>query len=857
MKKVVLLLVLCFSGIAWFFLRPPSNIPAFLNSWHTQEREPQKAKSQEEKPNFVRSELTIPTDALLLDRSSLIGKLKTQLKRNLGRIHTIVLTGIGGSGKTTLARHYALLDNASIVWEINAETRETLLASFENLAQSLAKILEEKREIHTIREIKNATDKETQLIKWVHKHLSQSQSWLLFYDNVVSFRNIHKYLPSEQNVQGTGQILITTRNSQMLNNKIDAVLPVDELSPDEKLDLFTKILIQSAVPLIDHQREEVEEFLKGIPPFPLDVSLAAHYLRRTNVPYRTYLKHLKETPTDFQALQKEVLEEVGDYHKTRYTIVSLYLKDLIEIHMDFKELLLLICLLNAQDIPRDLLSTLKKDVTVDQFIHHLESCSFIAQADPFQKKAVFSVHTSIQENGLAYLRQQLVLDKGVNNSHLIDSLAETLGTYIRDVIQKQDFSNIHSLISHCEAFLSHSDWLTDENQNIISGELGNIYLHVSDYKAAQETLEKALTLNQKTPQKAQRARLSLYLADVYRETGDYDKAKTLLEESLSIYRNHFPKDHEQLSRILAHLGAVYRHVGDFKKSTDLLEESIALYDEQSMDDHPDCAWALVHLGNSYREMGDLPKAAEFLEKSLLIYKRSFPENSATTVWNMAQLGNIYREMGKYGKAQILLEESLAIYEMDLPHSHDRIAWTLTHLGDTYTQLEDPNKALTVLEKALSIHEKYFSKNHVGVARTFLCLGNAYQTLGELQKAQENLEMSLEVHLKHFSEKHLRLAPVILSLGNVYHELGQHDKAKEFLTKSLTIYEQSEGNHPVEKARVLRSLGSVYLKEENFDLCETALNRSLEIAQQHDHPDLLKTWPVFAELHLKKSAGIKR
>lgn len=657
MKKIALLLVLCFSGIAWFFLLSPSNTSTSLNSWHTQDRESQELKYQDEKPNFVRSELTIPTDAMLLDRSPLIGKLKTQLKRNFGRIHTIVLTGIGGSGKTTLARQYARLDNATVVWEINAETRETLLASFENLAQSLTKTPEEKREIHTIREIKNATDKETQLIQWIQKRLSLSQSWLLFYDNVVNFKHIQKYLPSEQNIQGTGQILITTRDSQMINHKIDAVLPVGELSPDEKLDIFTKILTPSAVPLTGHQREEAEDFLKGIPPFPLDVSLAAHYLRRTNVPYRTYLKHLKENPTDFEALQKEVLEEVGDYHKTRYAIVSLYLKDLIEVHKDFNELLLLICLLNAQDIPRELLSTLKNDVTVDQFIHHLENCSFIVQADPFQKKAVFSIHPSIQENGLAYLRQQLALDKGSKYSHLVGSLAETLGTYIRDVIQNQDFSNIHSLISHCEAFLSHSDWLTDESQNIIRGELGHIYLHVSDYKAAQEMLEKALTLNQKTQQKLQRARLSLYLGDVYRETGDYDKAKTLLEESLLIYRHHFPKDHEQRAQILAHLGAVYRHIGNFNKSRDLLEESIALYQEHSLDDHPDYAWALVHLGNSYREMGDLTKAAEFLEKSLLVYKKSFPANSSTTVWNMAQLGNIYREMGKYGKATILLEES--------------------------------------------------------------------------------------------------------------------------------------------------------------------------------------------------------
>jgi Cdc6-like AAA superfamily ATPase len=189
-KKVVLLLVLCFSGIVWFFHRPPFNTSPLLNSWHTQAREPQKAKDQEEKPNFVRSELTIPTDAMLLDRGPLIGKLKTQLNRNFGRIRTIVLTGIGGSGKTTLVRQYARLENTPVMWEINAETRETLLASFENLAQSLAKTPEEKREIHTIREIKNVTGKETQLIQWVHERLSQSQSWLLCYDNVVSFRQI-------------------------------------------------------------------------------------------------------------------------------------------------------------------------------------------------------------------------------------------------------------------------------------------------------------------------------------------------------------------------------------------------------------------------------------------------------------------------------------------------------------------------------------------------------------------------------------------------------------------------------------------------------------------------------------------
>ena len=804
------------------------------------------------KKAFIRSDLPLPISSILLGRAEEIAQIDAKLKGDKG-IQTMALVGPGGIGKTTLARQYALLQKIPIIWEINAETESTLLASFETLALALAQTEEETKEVKGLQEIKNSTEKADKIVQWVQNHLSLSKSWFLIFDNVINFKNIQKYFPSNQNAWGMGQVLITTRNTQMQNINIQSILPLKELNDGQKLGLFTNILISGSevLSLTPSQVEEAKTFLKDIPPYPLDVAIAAYYLKRTNVPYGKYLGYLKDYDGEFETLQKEFLEELGHYHKTRHSIIALSLKELVEAHKDFSALLLFISLLNSQGIPRDLLSTLKKDLIVDNFIQHLKTYSLIIDAHPFREKPSLSLHHSIQENSLIYLRKTLELDK---NTHFLKSLVHTLESYISDSIREQDFDKIKGLVSHCHAFLGHTDLLTEESRNMISGELGNIYLQLSNYKAAQEILEETLErLHKHTSQNREPiARFSVYLADVYREAGDYGRAKTLLEESIHIYRKYFPERYESLALSLAHLGAVYRHLGNFKKSRDLLRESIALYQKHSLDNGPDFAWALVHLGNTYREMGNFSKATTLLEKSILIYNKEFSQNHPTTAWNMAQLGNMYRELGKYDKATSLLEKSLAIYERYFPYSYDRMAWNLTHLGDIYTYLGDHAKAITVLEKALSIHEKYFSKNHVGVARTLMCLGNAYRASGDYKRAKDTLEKSLNVHLRHFSEKHLRLAPVYMNLGIIHQELGHSVEAKALLQKSLEIYELNEGDHSIERARVLRSLGFVVLLEGHFDAAEKFFHQALEISQQSNHPDLFKTWEALAGLYIKQS-----
>ncbi len=353
----------------------------------------------------VKADLLIPVESVLLSRSELLSQIDDKLKGKEG-IQTIALVGIGGAGKTTLARRYAKQKKVNLVWEINAETKGSLIGSFEALAQTLCKTEEDKNALEEAQDIKNSAKREERILFFVKDKLKSLDNWFLIYDNVENYTTIQKWFPCDPTSWGNGRIIVTTRDGNLQNNvHINSAIHIGELEPAEKLHLFMKIMKDGAsLKLTDEQKNAAEKFLTHIPPFPLDVSVTAYYLKTTNLPYEKYLNCLKEHHKDFTTTQEAILKEVGDYTKTRRDIITLSLKKLIETHKDFAELLLLISLLDSQNIPRDLLEGYKNSAVIDNFIHHLKKHSLITtQPDVFSSISTLSIHRNTQESILDYL----------------------------------------------------------------------------------------------------------------------------------------------------------------------------------------------------------------------------------------------------------------------------------------------------------------------------------------------------------------------------------------------------------------------------------------------------------------------
>lgn len=746
-------------------------------------------------PHCIRSDLITPFEEILLDRPALISKIEESFKRT-GSLRTVALVGIAGTGKTTLARQYARRQKAALIWEINAETKETLVASFKKLAHALSITEEDQKTLRDLQEIKDLRIRGGKTLQFIKDHLKVHKEWILIYDNTKILPNFQNQFSQDKGAWGHGKVIVTTQNRNIQNMQaLTEMIQVNELDPTEKLTLFMNILNHGASSSgASAQKEEIVAFLKFIPPFPLDVSVAAYYIKSTHITYEKYLKRLSEYNRDFIDVQESILKGTNEYQKVRYNIITLSLDHLMDLHKDFPYFLLFISLVDSQNIPRDLLEIHMNEVSVDNFIFNLNKYSFITDhsSATYPWGTAFSVHRSTQEISLTHLIKRLTLN--VDNP-LVQRITQNLERYIKQLIEKEDLSQLRLFIPHCEMFLSHHQLLTESAKGSLLSDLGGVYLFLGKYGKAKQCLKEALLKlnNTKDKNKNQnqdkRAQALAYLGDAYGKLGNYEKAKNFLEQSLFIYNQHLPINHGGIAEALTYLGNVYRNLGEYEKAKELLEKSLSIYKTYLPKSYVGNARVSAYLGIVHTILGNYEKAKNILEQSLQIYKTHSSHNHGGVAWVSAHLGNAYGELGNYKEAKQLLEQSIALYKEHFPEEHIKAGWALSYLGDIYRIMGEYEKAKKTLEQSMVIYKKHLPENHIVIAGILVYLSDVHKDLGGYEKARDLLEQSLVIYEKCFPKNHPETAWALSHLGDIYRIMGNFEKAHSLLEKSLAIYRQ--------------------------------------------------------------------
>ncbi len=852
---------------------------------------------------LIYSELSLPHKNVLLDRTQLLKQIEDNFKKQDPGIQSVILVGPGGSGKTTVARLYGSSQNIPIVYEINAETKSTITTSFQNLADNLVKseTVKEKAEFNSIQQIKNEEEKEIRILSFVKGLLKKRSNWFLVYDNIESDSDLINYFPTNPETWGRGRVIITKRhgnNIDFLPVKHENIILVDELAEDEAFSLFIKIFFEHALNKIDeNQQIEIKNFLKNIPLFPLDVSVAAYYLKTTHITYEKYLQHLKENDQNFISTQQEISKESGNYSKTRYGIVTLSLMQLINTHKDFGDLLVLLSLVDSQNIPINLLYTYKDKSVVDYFVQCLKKHSLILATDNFFDLATYSptlsIHRNIQEITRTYLHAVLILQK---NSQSFFSAATVLGKYVNEMIHKDDGPQVLLLIKHCERFLNHHKLLTATSIGIIKGALGSAHSWAGDYgKGALLLTESFDILNKHCPENYDNiAQVLTCLGSTHAAIGDHEKPESFIEQALLIYQKHFPNNHSMIAYTLARLGRVYKMMGCYEEAKDFLEQALLVHQKYFPENQADIIISLYHLGDAYRQLSDYTKAKSLLEQALWICRQKIPDNdsklrsvlfglgilyrnmghydkardalekvlkicrkyhSESNAYGarvVTQLGLVYREIGDYERARELLEQACLTYKnLMLENSPDN-ARLLGHLGRVYSKIGDYAKAKECFETALIVYQKSSRVYEVDIARIIENLGNLYLERKDYEKAEELFTRSLKIYQEYLPQSHVYTGSVLLRLGTLFKNLKNYEKANKYSDQSLLIFEKCYGKNHIQTGKALKNLGEIALLNNKLIEAEAFLCKTLEIFQLNKHPEIYLILEDCAELYLKKS-----
>lgn len=157
--------------------------------------------------------------------------------------------------------------------------------------------------------------------------------------------------------------------------------------------------------------------------------------------------------------------------------------------------------------------------------------------------------------------------------------------------------------------------------------------------------------------------------DTYAAMGNHAIALEYLQKSLDILEKALPSDHPDLADICDSLGGVYGIAGDQKKALEYQMQALELREKLYPEDHPHLAVSYSNIGSTYALLGDHPRALEYRLKANVIYMRVLPSDDPTLAASYLNLSDSYSDLGQYASALEYREKALYIYRATLPAGH--------------------------------------------------------------------------------------------------------------------------------------------------------------------------------------------
>ncbi len=286
------------------------------------------------------------------------------------------------------------------------------------------------------------------------------------------------------------------------------------------------------------------------------------------------------------------------------------------------------------------------------------------------------------------------------------------------------------------------------------------------------------------------------LADIYRETGDYDLALYYVKLAKSLYYQYKldrsrkrPADREVLATIENNLGLCYKAVSDPQKSEMAYNNALAIYREIGKENTEPYCSTLSNKANLYSDLGRYAEASEILWTAIETRKKYFGENSENYANALANLANVFFGSGYYTQALEKNLEANVIYKNTVGENHQAYANNLNSLSLCYLYTKDYAKAEAYKLKALEIIAGTVGRNHYRYAASLISTSELYRAMRQPEKAIQNLKEAVLLVEKNLGNKHELYARARFALAELYAEGQKFEEAGAMYSASLDYYSE--------------------------------------------------------------------
>jgi predicted ATPase/class 3 adenylate cyclase len=648
-------------------------------------------------------------DKLPLPLTRLIGRVREleALKRLIDEHRLVTLTGPGGSGKTHLSLVAARKLSANFkdgVYFIPLEALSDVNFVTANVARTLG--LREQQDEDALLTLK--------------KHLQRKQC-LLILDN---FEHI---LPAvsvlAELLENCPKIKLLTTSREALRLSGEQLLPIPPMSlpSPHQIQEVDKLIQFEAVKLFVERAQAVQpdfeitvenatsiaELCILLDGLPLAIELAAARVRMLSPQAMLSIMREKNRTASLRLLTHGSREKQARQRTLRATIDWSYqLLDEKE-KLFFRRLAVFVGGFNLMAAENLWGSESEYDpetpgLTVDVLdgIETLVDKNLIRPDFEIGREPRYSMLKTIQEYGLELLENHQETEV-LSEKHALyyHSLARNAESYLETDEQVAWFDRLEADHGNLMAALR---WASEHENAKIGFEIALplvIFWFVRGYfREGRKILDNLLLIQDDNCPPMLRAKALDKAGFLARYQQDYDRAFTLIQESLTIRRKY--QDQQGEADALASLGFIMLWQGDYTQSEKYYQTSFDIYDR--LNNQQGMADTLVHLSMGNYHQGNYVSAQEKIEKCLDIWENLGDQQGVAYV--LPKLGNIYLQKGDLSNAQKTLTRALTL-------SHDigfqiGIATSLEGLARLATIAGNHSYALQLLGAAKAMRQQF-------------------------------------------------------------------------------------------------------------------------------------------------------
>jgi tetratricopeptide (TPR) repeat protein len=673
------------------------------------------------------------------------------LNKGDGRAAIVVLHGLRGVGKSTLAATYAVRhrDQFRATWWVKAETEATMRADLVGLGVQLGWVA--------------ADAPEEQSAEAVLDRLgTEGEGIFLVYDNAIGPNELTDFLP-----HGSGPQVIATSNAPNWG-KLATPVEIEVWQKETGADFLMARTGRAA------ERDTamaLSEILGGL---PLAHEQAAAYCERIGVSLAEYKKRLEATPA---VLLDSTSDAVGEYHGglTVAKTFALAIEEAAKRHPAAEARITYAALLAPEPIPIYLFSEGRQE---------------------FSELFASQIKDGGLDEAIAALRAFALLDR------------ETIPDE-RDSSILTESIRLHRLVRQVAAERCKVEMLEAARARLIEALAAvypaDVYQNPTAWLRARRLDVFAMALvgrDEDIPEGSERAAATLLSKlDSYRDgaLATYAEAQLLSERALAIREKLLGPDHPDTALSLNNLGVLLQVQGDFPGARRCYESALAIHEKALGPDHPETANNLSNLGGLLKVQGDLAGAQSYLERALAIREKTLGPDDPNTARSLSNLGSLLQVQGDLTRARTYYERSLAIREKVLGPEHPETAESLNNLGYLLRAQHDLAGARPYYERALTIREKALGPDHPHTATSLNNLGVLLQAQGDPAGARPLLERALAIDEDIYGSDHPEVAADLNNLGGLLQEQGDFVGARPYYDRALAIFEKALGAaHPSTK-----------------------------------------------------------